>query len=360
MTRRERLRRCFFHEPTDRPAVYVRTGFPGHDPTYDELQALLAAHSELKRPWNTAAIESDDPTDRYREPAREDFERRVITLHTPAGDLRRTDLMSLKGLPGMEEEYFLKSREDAETYLSLPMPELAGDVDEYRALDAEMGDAGIVDAALGMNPGGFVADLFGSEAFAILSITDRDILHALCERRMQILLNRLEVLLDRGVGPYFSMLGEEYIVPPLHGPADFADFNIRYDRAIIERIHAAGGRIHVHCHGSIKTVLPGFVEAGVDVLHPFEAPPMGDVTPAEAAEMARGKLCLEGNLQIADMYESTPEDIAKQTAALIETCFDDNTGLIVCPTASPYVRGEGAQCFPMFKAMIDTVLNWSG
>ena len=113
----------------------------------------------------------------------------------------------------------------------------------------------------------------------------------------------------------------------------------------------------VHCHGSIKKVLAGFIEMGVDVLHPFEAPPMGDVTAAEAKEMARGRLCLEGNIQIADLYEQTPEAIREQTAALIADAFDDRRGLIVCPTASLYIRGAGRRCFPQVKAMVETVLR---
>ena len=149
------------------------------------------------------------------------------------------------------------------------------------------------------------------------------------------------------------------MVPPLHGPKDFYDFNVRYDKPIIELIHNAGGRIHIHCHGSIKKILQGFVDMGTDVLHPFEAPPMGDITPSEAKELARGRMCLEGNIQIDRMYEATPEDIAEETELLIQTVFDDHKGLIVSPTASPYIRGRGEECFPQYKAMIDTVINWT-
>ena len=78
----------------------------------------------------------------------------------------------------------------------------------------------------------------------------------------------------------------------------------------------------------------------------------------EAKEIARGRLCLEGNLQIHHMYEHTPEQVAAETAALIEDTFDDHAGLIVSPTASPYIYGLGEHCFPTYKAMVDTVLEW--
>jgi hypothetical protein len=358
MTSRERLRRCYCHEELDRPGVYSRTGYPHDDPSYDRLKAYLQQHADLKRSWSGRRFESPDPVEQRTEPHTEEFDRRISILHTPKGDLRSTDLVSRKGLPGLAETYFIKSREDAEAYLSIPMPTLAGDVSPFFVADREIADRGIVDVGLGLNPAGFVAELCGSENFALMSVTDRDILHALCERQMNIILNALKFLFDRKVGPYFSMAGEEFAVPPLHGAHDFQDFNVRYDKPILDLVHEAGGRMHIHCHGSIKSVFQGFLDLGADVLHPFEAPPMGDLTPAEAKAMARGRICLEGNIQIADMYEASPANIREQTEALIATCFDDRRGLIVSPTASPYIRGAGEECFERYKAMVDAVLAW--
>jgi hypothetical protein len=357
MTRRERLTRCYCNQETDRPAVYSRTGFPPDDPTYDRLRAYLAEHSELKVGWPGGGFESAYPVETFDEPYSEDFSRRREILHTPRGDLTRTFLAGRKGQPGLHETYFIQSVEDANIYLSLPMPRIGGDVSSWFAADTAVGDAGIVDIDLGLNPGGFAVELCGSETFAILSVTSRDILHRLCERRMSIMLEVVAFLLDSGIGPFFSMLGEEYIVPPLHGPKDFVDFNVRYDKPIIDRIHDGGGRVHVHSHGSIKSVFQGFIDMGADVLHPFEPPPQGDITAREAKDAARGKLCLEGNIQIYRMYEATPDDIRRETAHLIDTAFDDHRGLIVCPSASPYIPGQGDICFPQYKAMVDTVLG---
>lgn len=360
MNRSERLRRCYFNQPVDRPAVYSRTSFPKDDPSYDQLKAYFLAHTELKQGWDVSALEPGLPTETRIEPYSEDFERRITVLHTPKGLLESSYLTSLKGLPGMRETYFLKTREDAEKYLSLPLPEIQEDVSGFFAAEAQIEDRGIVDTRLGLNPGGFTATLFGTETFALMSVTDRETLYALCQRQMTILMNRLKFLLGKDVGPFFSMLGEEYIAPPIHSPDDFYDFNVKYNRPLIDLIHDAGGRIHIHCHGSIKKVFQGFVDMGADVLHPFEPPPMGDITVSEAKEFARGRLCLEGNIQIHRMYEAMAEDVRQETEALILDAFDDSRGLIVSTTASPYIRGKGEVCFPQYKAMIDTVVNWKG
>ena len=358
MTRRERLQRCYSHQETDRPGVYSRTGFPKDDPSYDRLRAYLAAHTELKHTWSGSAFESADPVETSIEPYTEDFQRRRETLHTPKGDLHRSFLVSLKGQPGLHETFFVNTGEDAERYLSLPLPELAGDTTSFFDAVSAMGEAGIVDVFLGFNPGGFVAELCGSENFAIMSVTDRDVLHRLCERQMNIVIQRLKFLLGKKLGPYFALGGEEYIVPPLHGLEDFRAFNLRYDKPIIDLIHDAGGRIHVHSHGSIRKVFVGFMEMEVDVLHPFEGPPQGDILPGEAKAMSRGRMCLEGNIQIGSMYAESPKAIRRQTEQLVAEVFSDRRGLIVSPTASPYIRGEGEACFPQYKAMVDTVLEF--
>jgi hypothetical protein len=357
LTRRERLERCYAYQEIDRPAVYSRAGFPGNDPTYDKLKAYLQAHTELKAGWG-GWRETSYPTEHYREAWTEDFERHISILHTPKGDLRSTTLASLKGQPGMAETYLLKDREDAEKYLSLPIPEISGDASSFFVAKDRIGDIGIVDVSLGLNAGGAVATLFGTDAFAIISVLDRDIIHELCQREMTIIVNRLRFLLDNKVGPFFSMAGQEYIVPPLHGPDDFHDFNYKYDKPVIDLIHDANGYIHIHCHASVKKVFQYFVDMGVNVLHPFEAPPMGDITAIEAKKMARGRLCLEGNIQIDRMYDATPEDIRQETELLIKDTFDDKKGLIVSPTASPFIRDGGEKCFPQYKAMIDTVINF--
>ena len=356
MTRRERLRRAYCHEEMDRPAVYTRTGYPKNDPTYDRLRAYMEAHSELKAGWS-GVRQTPYETRMEVEPYSEDFERHVTWLSTPKGELRQTRLVGLKGQPGLDETYFINCREDAEKYLSLPLPQIQGDAASFSEADQQIGDRGIVSTGLGSNAG-YVVSMCGSTNFAIMTKTDRDVIHALCERRMTVNLNALKFLLSRGVGPYFHFAGQEYIVPPMHGPVDFDDFNARYDKPIVDLVHDAGGRIHVHCHASIKLVLPSFIAVGIDVLHPFEAPPMGDITPREAKEMAQGRLCLEGNIQIHHMYEHTPQQVAEETALLIQEVFGDRGGLIVSPTASPYIYGAGEACFPTYKAMVDTVLTF--
>ncbi len=358
MNSRERLERCYRQQEIDRPAVYTRTAYPLNDPTYDELKKFMQMYTDHKKAWTGWRIDYAYKLEKMVKPYSSDYQRVITTMTTPKGKLTSSLFSNLTGKPNMLETHYIKDYDDALKYLSLPDADIIpGNPSDFFEEIKNMGDKGIIEVHLGLNPAGFVADLMGSENFAIMSITDRDIIYELCKKRMHTLIRAVKKLVENGIGPYFSMLGEEYIVPPMHGEKDFYDFNVQYDKPIIDLIHNAGGYVHIHCHGSIKKVLQGFVDMGADVLHPFEAPPMGDITASEAKKIIRNKICMEGNIQISHMYESTPDEIREEVTNLIHDAFDDGKGLIVCPTASPYIFGEGEKCFQQYKALVETVVN---
>jgi len=326
MTSRERLRRLYCHEEMDRPAAIIRWWGFRDDPSYSELFKLMTEQADWEEPWDPFHLIHGGPEIDWRAVKRS----------------------------GGGKDHPLKDVNDAEQLLSMPLQEIGGDVSSYFQLERKIGDRGIAIVNLGNNPAGHVASLFGSEKFAILSVDERDMLHALMRHQQDVLLRLVDYLISKGI-VYFSIFGQEMIAPPLHGHDDFFDFNVRYDAAIAERIHASGGRLNVHCHGRLKAVMDGFPAIGADVLHCFEAAPMGDVTPAEVKNAWRGRISLEGNIQIADFYEKPPEAIRNQTQALICDCFDDHRGFAVTPTASPFMPGRGRECYPQYLAMLETV-----
>jgi hypothetical protein len=136
----------------------------------------LQQYTELKIGWwgppSVSTIHSQFRT----EPVDADFERHIEILETPKGALQQSILVSLKGQPGLHETHFIKSPEDAERYLTLPLTQTAGSVDSFQSACSTIGDAGIVEVGLGLNPAGCVVELMGSELFAMMSLTDREIL----------------------------------------------------------------------------------------------------------------------------------------------------------------------------------------
>jgi hypothetical protein len=362
LTSRERLLRCFRHQEMDRPGVFVRwTGMEENvDPSYAEMKRFTVENADLKVPWYARSLVEPPAGRSGLEPYDERYDIKVSVLTTPGGELVQRELVGRQGQPGYCKEHFIKTCDDAERYLSLPEPAIRGDCASFHEAVERIVDRGIVDAELITNPAGAVVDLMGSERFALMCMDDRDLVHRLIEHECRLQCRLARHLVDRGVGPCFSFCGQEYIVPPIHGREDFFEFCVAYDRRVTDILRSAGGRVHVHCHGSIATVLDGFIELGADVIHPFEAPPMGNVTPRQAKGALRGRVALEGNIQIADMYQQGPGQIREQVRALVRDAFDDSTGLIVCATASPWRAGDGALCTANYRSMVEEVIAGPG
>jgi hypothetical protein len=83
-------------------------------------------------------------------------------------------------------------------------------------------------------------------------------------------------------------------------------------------------------------VLEDFVEMGTDCLHPMEAPPWGDVPLAEAKRRIGRDICLEGNLQMGDIYTCNEEEMAQICLDALRDGAPDG-GFILCPSASPFM-----------------------
>ena len=81
----------------------------------------------------------------------------------------------------------------------------------------------------------------------------------------------------------------------------------------------------------MRPVLERFVNMGVDVLNPIEPPPMGDVTLAEAFEVAGEEMGLEGGIQTHDLMTAP----APELTAKIHAAVDAGRGrrMILCPSS---------------------------
>ena len=56
-------------------------------------------------------------------------------------------------------------------------------------------------------------------------------------------------------------------------------------------------------------VLEEFKEIGMDMLHPIEAPPMGDCTLTQAREVLGENVVFVGNVQVGDIFSKSKEEL---------------------------------------------------
>lgn len=365
MTSRQRLLAAYQRQPVDRLPLRVwgvhaldEAWVAGRDPSYRPVIEATLAHGDFVGSWGPGQglfySAAECPTSTSTDD-RGDWVLHRTTVHTPAGDLHWAYQASKSGLPGMQTEFMVKQLADLDCVRSVPYEPLRPDCAGFFAAQTALGERGVVHCVV-PNAISMLHELMGSERFAVWSLDERSRLLAMLETFHQRCLDLLRYLLDQGVGPVFTMYGAEYVAPPLHGPRDFHEFSARTDSEMARLIHERGGLLHIHCHGPLGAVLEQFAELGCDCLHPVEPPPMGDVTLAQAVQRIGHRTCLEGNIQIGDLYAGRTEDIVAQVRHNIEVT--GCRGYVLSPTASPHTPVLEPLTVRNYLAMIETAVEY--
>jgi uroporphyrinogen-III decarboxylase len=365
MTSRERLLAALQRQPVDRVPLHVR-GVSFWDerwvetrhPSYAPVIEAVRQYGDPFIGWGVGGgpLLTSSPDVRYESQVLPgaDWDTHVVTLRTPRGPLTARHLSSNRGLPGMQVEHFVKDLPDLGNILSVPFEPLRPDTRGFFELRDRVGERGLVTCDF-VNPITHLHELVGSELLGIWSVTERDAVGGFVAAWAERLQDQVRHLLDAGVGPVFRTLGHEFAIPPLMSPRDFDEFCVRPEAPIHGMIGEAGGLVHIHCHGPMDRVLEGFVEIGADCLHPIEPPPMGDVELADAKRRVGDRLCLEGNLQIGDLYAAPTAEVVAKTQAAIRD--GGPTGFILCPTASPHTEVLTDLTVRNYVAMIETAVG---
>ena len=115
---------------------------------------------------------------------------------------------------------------------------------------------------------------------------ERPLIDRLLDTIYERVAERLQYVLEHGVGPVFRFGGSEQATPPMMSKRMFDQFILQYERPLWQMVRKAGKTVWVHCHGKVNTVIDDFVEGGVQMLDPVEPPPQGDIEIDEAKRRA--------------------------------------------------------------------------
>ena len=364
MTSRPRLLAAFTRQPTDRIPVIVRGVNPyarqmnwrgDADASYEPLLARVRRDCDVEHIWsaergfflNGAPLHLTSLVD-----CMDGWRVTQQTLQTPRGPLTALSREGISSYSHGVLKHWVTDEEDLERFLSLPYEPAQPDLAPYLAARAELGEAGYVLPNIN-DPIGLVHSLLGSELLGCWSLQQPRLVERLLDVMAERCLDYAERLLQGGIAPVLGLLGQESVVPPLFSPRYFERYVGRYNRPLIALVHRYGCLVSVHCHGRLNAVLDAFAELGADVLHPLEAPPMGDVTLADAKRRIGQRVCLQGNLQIGDLMLLERDEIAAQTRAAIAAAAP-GSGFVLTMTATPFERVLSSRTLDNLLTMIDT------
>lgn len=257
-------------------------------------------------------------------------------------------------------EHLLKSTEDLEAYLALPMPvqSVTPDISEFIATEHRLGDTGIAMICTG-DPLGFAARLFHMEDYTIIALTEKKLFHRLLQRFFAILLPQIRAVAQALPGRLWRIAGPEFASPPYLPPALFREYVTDYDVQLVDIIKKSGGYPRMHSHGNLKKILDSIAATHCTGLDPIEPPPQGDVSLAYVRETCGKQMTLFGNLEASDIETLPPEKFeGKILAALKEGTAGDGRGFVLMPSACPYGRKLSTQSMKNYEKIIDVITRY--
>jgi len=256
------------------------------------------------------------PPRRMKEVSREEHGDTVTTTtenDTPKGKLTAVTGENPISRTTWTLKYPVESLEDIEKIRSVPWeppPDLSSPPSSFES-------RGIVRTGVS-SPFVCVAGMMPYEYFLELCATEFALIEELTALCLERTLNVLDVLLSENTVEYVWMGGCEWLTPPMGSPFHYERLVQRFEREVIERIHAGGALCHVHCHGNVRSTLEAVIERGGDFFEPVEPPPDGDITFAEAKSIARGRITLGGNIEARILENESPSAVEQAARAAFE------------------------------------------
>jgi len=341
MTGRERLLATLRREPVDRVPIstceltsYGAFGWPKHEPSYQPLLAEIDARTEALPLWGPWGEPGPDAIPVSQEQwVDEIFTVTRTTLHTPRGDLSTVTKETSSVKTTWTVEHLLKTREDIDRYLSIPLDLGPVHTEGFFSLDAEIGESGLVLCDTG-DAVCSVASLFEFGDFTIWALEEPALIRALCDRAHVRVMHVLRAMVEAGCGPLYRIYGPEYCTPPYLPPALFDEFVVPYVSEMIALLHQYGCYARVHSHGKIRRVLDAIVATGADAIDPVEPLPDGDIPLEEVKACYGDRLVLFGNMELKYLEQETPEEIDVRVRVMMDAAKTGG-GYVLMPTAAP-------------------------
>lgn len=192
-------------------------------------------------------------------------------------------------------------------------------------LRKKLGDRACIMGRADQGPFSIAVALRGMENFMI-DLTDEDNhedLHKLIDFCTEAYLKFAEAQIKSGA--HCTSMGDGWAGPTIVSPDIYEKFAFPYQKKIGDFMKLKGYISSNHYCGNSTKIVPKLVETGIRILE------IDDKTDLKvAAEYARGKTCILGNVSTTTLHLGTPDEVKKLALEAIET-VGKNGGLILGP-----------------------------
>lgn len=279
--------------------------------------------------WVFAGLGQSSGEQRYRVEEetveRADGVREVTTTyHTSRGRLRRRDQIPPWDNGAVVEGLVKDFNEDLDTFREVffGADPWTRSVAQIEQMIAETGQDAVPHGVLGTNFFEmWAANRDGGATRAVYDLYDHTRrMKALQEEFTEYVAEQAKAMLGRvKVDALFCNAAEQDVL----GPDLHTEWVVPTLRAVGEVTRAHDVFFHVHLHGKSLQAVDAVIQAGADVIDPFEQPPMGDANLAEVKRRYGDQVCICGNVRsVETLLGGTQEDVDREVRACIEAASE--------------------------------------
>jgi uroporphyrinogen decarboxylase len=279
-------------------------------------------------------------------------------FHTPGGELSdviqwaRPNMGYGDGPNPHRVEPLVKTLADVDA-LQYLYPEPRKDVlADIPLLLEDVGQRALVAALDTTHAGSWGMEVLGPEEMLAASITDPELLRAVCRLANNAHLRNLRAMLEQGLGVVYDSW---FQCGPSVGwsPKTYEEIFLPLIKETIELAHEFGALFIYQDDGKMRDIIPLLVEAGVDALAGLQPPDVGDVVLKETKEQYGSKIALAGGLDPCYVFDlGNPERVREAVRQAISDA--GSGGGFVLGTAEAVSPDTSLECLhAMTKAVQD-------
>jgi hypothetical protein len=245
---------------------------------------------------------------------------------------------------------WIESDEDLALFISLgDLSPAEPDLGAVREKERRVGARGLPYVEIS-DPFYTVCEMFPTDLFYIKTLTDVCRLEWLIETTGRRILKAVETLCrDAGCPFILRFIGAEMAAPPFMSRESFLRFEGEFYRRAAHIARRYGVPAAFHCHGPVRDILDDVWEMGYSLVEPFEPPPRGNLTIAQALALTRKRGVVFGGVDEVLFNTGSPDDIRRAVTA----CLNDARG-----TRAPYILSQSATPFydPLTPAARENIM----
>ena len=210
------------------------------------------------------------------------------------------------------------------------------DIQAVRKKEQQVGEQGLPYIET-PDPFYIVCEMFPTDEFFIKTTTDVERIDRLISLTAERMIYGIEKICRETGSPFIlRLIGAELAAPPFMSRENFLRFEGDFYKRVAEITSKYGIPASFHCHGPVRGIMDEIWNMGYSFIEPFEPPPNGNVTIAEALAVADGRGIVFGGVDDVVLNTGTSEEVRQAVKRCLDDARDTGAPFILAQSSTPF------------------------